>query len=86
MSPIILTLIILALAVYGLERNHVRPQHLRRGLAGSVDTEDRDHSRVRAELRAVRDRQAHIPAQRRSTSGPVSRLAPATHGHPETCS
>jgi hypothetical protein len=70
MNPIILALLVLAI-VYGLERNRLRQHHLRSGLAGSVDAEDRDRSRVQAELRAARDRQGRLPA-RRSTSGPVS--------------
>jgi len=51
--------IVLALLVYGLERNHYRQQRRRPHgayeLLGSTDVEDRDLARIRAEFRAITD-------------------------------
>jgi hypothetical protein len=54
MAVLILTIVVLALLVYGLERNHHRQLHLTGGPAGSTDADDRDAERVLADLRAVR--------------------------------
>jgi hypothetical protein len=49
--------IVFALLVYGLERNHYRQQGRRpraaREMLGSTDVEDRDLARMRAEFRAI---------------------------------
>ena len=59
MTPSVLTVIVLALLVYGLERNHYRQQRRRpRGaheMLGSTDVEDRDLARISAEFRAITD-------------------------------
>ena len=52
MAALILTLIVLVLLVYGLQRNHVRQVRLTR-LAGSTDTSDRDAQRVLDDLRTA---------------------------------
>ncbi|MEU4442080.1 hypothetical protein AB0K14_15560 [Actinosynnema sp. NPDC050801] len=64
MTAILFALTVLALVVYGLERNHQRRTRLGTGLAGSTDVEDRDVRRVAADLRAASvhttaDRSAH---------------------------
>jgi hypothetical protein len=55
MAALIFILIVLALLVYGLERNHHRQLHVTGRLAGagSTDAEDRDAERELADLRAV---------------------------------
>jgi len=53
MTGFVLTLLILAVVVYGLQRNHARQVRFDGHLAGSTDAEDRDASRVLAELRAA---------------------------------
>lgn len=57
MTSILFALAVVALVVYGLERNHHRQVRLgsRPGnrLAGSSDVEDRDASRLQADLRAL---------------------------------
>jgi hypothetical protein len=53
MAALILTLIVLALLVYGLERNHARQLHVTRGPAGSTDATDRDAERILADLHAA---------------------------------
>lgn len=51
MEPIIATLIIIGLIVYGLERNRRHQTQPRSRLAGSSDIIDRDDERFRADLR-----------------------------------
>ncbi|MFI9009599.1 hypothetical protein ACIGNX_20455 [Actinosynnema sp. NPDC053489] len=58
MAAIITVLTVLALTVYGLERNHHRRIALGSRLAGSADAEDRDVPRVVADLRAAAARPA----------------------------
>lgn len=53
---VIITLLLLATTVCGLERNHRRRPYPRPSLNGSTDAHDRDAARVRAELRAAADR------------------------------
>jgi hypothetical protein len=59
--------IVFALLVYGLERNHYRQQRRwPRGaheMLGSTDVEDRDLARMRAEFRAITANQ-DLPAAR----------------------
>ncbi|CCH34236.1 hypothetical protein ABZ816_10465 [Actinosynnema sp. NPDC047251] len=55
MTALLVVLTVLALVVYGLERNHHRDARLGSRLAGSHDVEDRDLARVRTELHAVRE-------------------------------
>lgn len=57
MIPLLLTLIVFALILYGLQRNHARHAHLYTRLPWGMDAEDRDAARFRADLRAARDRQ-----------------------------
>ena len=56
MTAIILALAVVALTVYGLERNHRRQPAPGSRLAGSTNTEDRDLTRVTADLRASLER------------------------------
>ncbi|GGP48305.1 hypothetical protein [Saccharothrix coeruleofusca] len=56
MTAIFLALAVVALVVYGLERNHSRNTRPGTRLAGSCDVEDRDLPRVRAELHPVAER------------------------------
>jgi hypothetical protein len=54
MTATIMTLALLALTLYGLQRNHVRQGHPR--VAGSVGFDDRDGARTRADLQAIATR------------------------------
>lgn len=56
MTSILFALVVVALVVYGLERNHHRQIRLGTRLAGSVDIEDRDLPRVQADLHATTTR------------------------------
>jgi hypothetical protein len=51
MEVIIITLIIVGLIVYGLERNRRHQAQPRSRFAGSVNFRDRDRERILAELR-----------------------------------
>jgi hypothetical protein len=51
MDAIIISLIVIALLAYGLERNRRHQSQPRSRLAGSSDIVDRDRDRLRAELR-----------------------------------
>jgi len=51
MTATIFTLIVLALTVYGLQRNHARQGHPR--VAGSVGFDDRDSARTGADLQVI---------------------------------
>jgi hypothetical protein len=50
MTALLLFLTVLALLVYGLERNHARRPYPRSRLAGSSDVDDRDAARINADL------------------------------------
>ncbi|MGM1063087.1 hypothetical protein [Saccharothrix sp. Mg75] len=67
MTAILTALAVLALVVYGLERNHTTH---RAHLAGSTDVDDRDLVRLRADLRAaaVRTEPARPAPRTRTTS------------------
>ena len=45
---------LMALLVYGLDRNHHRQTEPRKRLAGASDVEDRDFARVTEELRVAK--------------------------------
>lgn len=67
MTAILFALAVVALVVYGLERNHQRQIRLGSRLAGSNDVEDRDLPRLGSELHAtavhaVPQPRAHRPA------------------------
>lgn len=54
MTAVLVTLLILALVIYGLERNHRREIRVEHHLAGSGgQAADRDAERVLTEVRAV---------------------------------
>ncbi|WP_433263895.1 hypothetical protein ACQPZF_33525 [Actinosynnema sp. CS-041913] len=53
MTAFFLVLAVLALVVYGLERNHRRQARFGSRLAGSYDVDDRDTVRVAGELHAA---------------------------------
>ncbi|ROP40785.1 hypothetical protein [Saccharothrix texasensis] len=79
MTAILFALAVVALVVYGLERNHRRQPHLGSRLAGGTDTEDRDLPRVTADLRAVTARSTarHRGAAPRRPVGAVRSIHPA---------
>ncbi len=97
MTSILFALTAVALVVYGLERNHHRQvrqgNRLGNRLAGSSDVEDRDLSRLQADLRATtthpartrqpQPRSAHSqpaqarPAQSRPTQSHLAQPCPA---------
>lgn len=52
MDAIIITIIVIALIAYGLERNRRHQAQPRSRLAGSSDVTDRDSERLFADLRA----------------------------------
>jgi hypothetical protein len=74
MTAILFALAVVALVVYGLERNHRRQPHLGSRLAGSTDAEDRDLPRVVADLRATATR---TTANRATHRRPVDRVRSA---------
>ncbi len=47
---LLVTAVIIALVLYGLERNRVRQSQLHPHLAGSTDVQDRDTERIACEL------------------------------------
>jgi hypothetical protein len=51
MDGLIITLIIIGLIVYGLERNRRRQAQPRSGFVGSVNFADRDRERILSDLR-----------------------------------
>lgn len=55
MDAFIITLIVIGLIVYGLERNRRHQEQPRSRLAGSTDVVDRDGQRFLADLRAAGD-------------------------------
>jgi len=72
--------IVFALLVYGLERNHYRQQRRRplgaHEMLGSTDVEDRDLARMRAEFRAITaDEGSAVRAAHRPPSIPGPRAA-----------
>ncbi|XVS63137.1 hypothetical protein ACQPYE_33500 [Actinosynnema sp. CA-299493] len=78
MTAILFALAVVALVVYGLERNHQRQLHLGSRLAGSTDTEDRDLPRVAADLRAITTHPtAHRGVAPRHPVAPVRSIHPA---------
>lgn len=67
-----IVLIILGLVLYGLERN--RPQQLQTGsLHGAPNAEDRDISRLHAELRVIADQRRTLLSR---WSSPSRRISP----------
>lgn len=60
MTALLIALTVLALVVYGLERNHHRQSRYGSRLAGSYDVDDRDLARVETELHAAAD---HTPVR-----------------------
>lgn len=56
MEAILITIIVIGLIVYGLERNRRHQASPRTRLAGSSDVVDRDSERFVADLRAAMDR------------------------------
>ena len=78
MTEILFALAVVALVVYGLERNHRRQLGLGSRLAGSTDDEDRDLARVTADLHAIAARTtANRPAAHRREVAPVRSIRPA---------
>ncbi|PSL58120.1 hypothetical protein B0I31_101336 [Saccharothrix carnea] len=77
MTSILIALAVVALVVYGLERNHQRQLHLGSRLAGSADTEDRDVPRVLTDLRATAAHSAPNRADRRHRAVAVRSVHPA---------
>ena len=67
MTTALVLVALLALLVYGLDRNHIRAGQPRRRLSGSVDVEDRDFARVVAEVRnrPAAPRQERVVSARR---------------------
>ncbi|NUT92846.1 MAG: hypothetical protein HOY78_12575 [Saccharothrix sp.] len=61
MTALLIVLTVIALVVYGLERNHHRQHRYGSRLAGSYDFDDRDVVRVETELHAAAD---HQPTRR----------------------
>ncbi|MBB5955630.1 hypothetical protein FHS29_002211 [Saccharothrix tamanrassetensis] len=53
MTALLVALAVVALVVYGLERNHHRQNRFGSRLAGSYDVDDRDAARVAGELHAT---------------------------------
>ena len=74
MTPILFALAVVALVVYGLERNHRRQPHLGSRLAGSADVDDRDLARVAADVRgtAAHSTPARTPRHRAPAPARVS--------------
>ncbi|MFI9817523.1 hypothetical protein [Saccharothrix variisporea] len=72
MTALLIVLTVLALVVYGLERNHHRGRNYGSHLAGSYDVEDRDLIRVETELHAAADHQPARPAPRHARFTPRS--------------
>ncbi|MEU4762860.1 hypothetical protein AB0H12_06375 [Actinosynnema sp. NPDC023794] len=78
MTEILFALAVVALVVYGLERNHRRRLGFGSRLAGSTDTEDRDLPRVAADLHAIAAHPtANRPAAHRRQVAPVRSIRPA---------
>ncbi len=77
MTAIIFSLAVVALVVYGLERNHHRRLDLGSRLAGSTDAEDRDLPRVAADLRAASTRSTAARTSVRRAVAPARSVHPA---------
>lgn len=77
MTAILFALAVVALVLYGLERNHHRQVRLGSRLAGSADVEDRDLTRVIGELRATTPHPARHRAARRPSTTPARSAQPA---------
>lgn len=83
MTSILIALAVVALVVYGLERNHRGQPSLGSRLAGSNDVEDRDVPRVRGELHAARPHAARSHAARPHTArSHAAEARPERHGAP----
>jgi hypothetical protein len=65
MTSILFALAVVALVVYGLERNHHRQFRLGGRLAGSSDVEDRDVPRMQADLHATATHDTQPPPRPR---------------------
>jgi hypothetical protein len=78
MAATVVLLVILALVVYGIERNHAREKYPHPSLDGSGAVTDRDVQRTRADLDALgaepADRTEHAEV-------PAHRAAPARSAH-----
>ena len=72
MTALLIALTVLALVVYGLERNHHRQSRPGSRLAGSYDVDDRDLARVETELHAAADHRSHREPPRRAHFTPRS--------------
>ncbi|MDT7560337.1 MAG: hypothetical protein QOC67_4994 [Pseudonocardiales bacterium] len=81
MTSSVLMVIVFALLVYGVERNHYRQLRRqpprRRELIGSTDVEDRDLARLEAELWALPE--APVPAPRHHAAPDLSWRAGLPH-------
>ncbi|MFD0203896.1 MULTISPECIES: hypothetical protein [Saccharothrix] len=76
MTSILIALAVVALVVYGLERNHQRQLHLGSRLAGSAQAGDRDAPRVLADLRATAAHSTPNRADQRRRAVPVRPVHP----------
>lgn len=72
MTALLIVLTVIALVVYGLERNHHRQHRFGSRLAGSYDIDDRDLVRADTELHAVADHQPPRQAPRHARFTPRS--------------
>lgn len=72
MTALLIVLSVLALVVYGLERNHHRQSRPGSRLAGSHDVDDRDLARAETELHAAADHAPVREALRRVRFAPRS--------------
>lgn len=77
MTAILFALAVVALVVYGLERNHRRQLHLGSRLAGSMTAEDRDLPRVVADLHAAAAHTTTTRTAPRHQARPVRSIHPA---------
>ena len=81
MTSSVLMVMVFALLVYGVERNHYRQLRRqpprRRELIGSTDVEDRDLARLEAELWALPE--APVPAPRHHAAPDLSWRAGLSH-------
>ncbi|MFE9750787.1 hypothetical protein ACFYOT_38270 [Saccharothrix saharensis] len=77
MTAILLALAVVALTVYGLERNHHRQPGPGSRLVGSTNVEDRDLPRVTADLRASATHAAAVRGTHRREVTPLRSMRPA---------
>lgn len=80
MTAILFALAVVALVVYGLERNHRRQPGLGSRLTGSTNTEDRDLPRITADLHATaaRTTATHTTTRHRTNRAPSIHPARST--------